>query len=120
MTRDPRFIGATIDVEFDQSPQFPRRPSCPDRWVWEGQTYHVDAVEAAWTDFERRGRMGGNMRPDHLERASRKGSFGVGRFFFRVRTPEGRVFDLYYDRAAASSKSGGWTLFQEWAEDESG
>lgn len=116
MSDDPRFIGVTVPVEFDEPPRFPRRPTCPDRWVWDGQTFRVRSVEAEWANFERRGRMASNMRPSHAERASRKGSFGVGRFFFRVRTTEDRVFDLYYDRSAAAGAGGGWTLFQEWEE----
>jgi hypothetical protein len=117
MSDDPQFIGATVEVEFDQPPAFPRRPPCPDRWVWEGRTYHVASVEAEWNDFGRRGRMASNMRPDHLARAGRAGSFGVGRFYFRVRTAEDRVFDLYYDRAAATAgRASPWTLFQAWGE----
>lgn len=114
MTPSPHFIGAAVEVAFDAAPPFPRRPSCPDRWVWEGQTYEVAEVESAWSDMERRGRMAANMRPAHAEQARRRGSFGVGRFYFRVRTRDGRVFDLYFDRAAAGKPGAGWTLFQEW------
>jgi hypothetical protein len=36
-------------------------------------------------------------------------------FYFRVQTEDGRVFDLYYDRAPKGSdhRKGKWFLFQE-------
>ena len=56
-----------------------------------------------------------NMRPDHLEAASRHRSWGVGRDYYRVRTDVGRVFDIYYDRAPKDSKDrkGGWHVVCE-------
>ena len=55
------------------------------------------------------------MKGAHLERANVKGSLGVGRFYFRVRTADLRVFDLYYDRSImnAFNTGGFWVLFQE-------
>jgi hypothetical protein len=43
--------------------------------------------------------MATNMRPAHAEAAAGRGSWGVGRFYFRVRVEDGRLFELYYDRA---------------------
>jgi len=42
-------------------------------------------------------------------------SWGVGRFYFRVRTDHGRVFDLYYDRSPknVNDRLGGWFLWRE-------
>jgi hypothetical protein len=59
--------------------------------------------------------MARNMRPSHAEAASRRGSLGVGVFYFRVRTAGGRLFDLYYDRAPkdVDNRKGTWLLFQE-------
>ena len=59
--------------------------------------------------------MGRNMIPPHLSRAERIGSLGVGRFFFRVRTEGGRIFEIYYDRAPtdAGNRKGSWVLFGE-------
>jgi hypothetical protein len=51
--------------------------------------------------------MARNMRPTHAEAAQRRGSWGVGRDYYRVRTGSGHIFDLYYDRA------GSWFLFRE-------
>jgi hypothetical protein len=93
-----RFIGETGEVAFDQPPLLEKKPTCPDRFVWLGETVEIAAVLSAWVDYIRRGRMTRNMRPAHAARASQRGSWGVGRFYFRVRTEGGRVFDLYYDR----------------------
>lgn len=59
--------------------------------------------------------MAVNMRPEHAAVASRRGSWGVGRFYYRVRTDTGRVFDLYYDRApkSADDRKGAWFLYRE-------
>ena len=63
--------------------------------------------------------MARNMRPDHALAAARRGSWGVGRDYFRVRTGvtagDGRIFDIYYDRSpkTASERKGMWFLFRE-------
>jgi hypothetical protein len=61
--------------------------------------------------------MAVNMRPSHIATASGRGSWGVGRFYFRVRLESGRIFDLYYDRApkSADDRKGGWFLLREMA-----
>jgi hypothetical protein len=70
---------------------------------------------AEWHDYGRRGRMSRNMVPGHAAAAARRGSWGVGQFYFRVCTDEGRVFDLYYDRAPKSvdERKGAWFLYRE-------
>jgi hypothetical protein len=62
--------------------------------------------------LRRRGRMSNNMRPAHASRASRLGSWGVGRFYFRVKVDDGRIFEIYYDRAPADAdnRKGAWFL----------
>lgn len=119
-TLSPRhFIGEPIEVIFDQPPALEKKPPCPDHFVWQGQTHRILAELEAWHDFERKGRMATNMRPDHAEVASGRGSWGVGRFYFRVRVEDGRVFELYYDRAPAGSKQrkGAWFLHSELSEE---
>lgn len=63
--------------------------------------------------------MRGNMRPAHAEVASGRGSLNVGRFFFRVRTDTGELFDLYYDRAMKSvdERKGQWFVYRMLEED---
>ena len=112
-----RFIGEPVQVEFDQPPRFEKRPDCPQRFVWQQETHHIAETLGEWQDYERRGRMAVNMRPSHLATASRRGSWGVGRFYFRIRVESGRIFDLYYDRAPnkAEDRKGSWFLLREMA-----
>ena len=109
------FIDEPVAVEFDRPPLLEKKPVCPDRFVWREETYAITACLAEWADFARRGRMARNMQPEHSQRAGLRGSRGVGRFFFRVRVADGRIFDLYYDRAPqdALRQKGGWTLYRE-------
>jgi len=116
---DTRFIGAVITVDFDQLPMLSKSPSCPDRFVWEGVVYEIIDLVAEWRDFRRRGRMAKNMKPTHLSIAAQRGSWGVGRYYFRVLTGQGRLFDVYYDRAPQSIdvRKGGWFLYRELVEE---
>jgi len=113
-----RFIGESIQVQFDQPPAFEKKPCCPDRFIWNGETHQIVEELSEWHDYGRRGRMERNMRPEHLTTASRRGSWGVGKIFYRVRTDRGQVFDLYYDRAPgkAGDRKGAWFLYREMSE----
>jgi hypothetical protein len=110
-----RFIGEPITVAFDEPPVLEKKPPCPNRFTWGDTTYEVAALLSEWQDFRRRGRMAQNMRPAHRASAERRGSWGVGRDYFRVRTATGRVFELYYDRAPknADDRKGSWLLYRE-------
>ncbi|HJS28561.1 MAG TPA: DUF6504 family protein [Anaerolineales bacterium] len=119
MTLQPiRFIGEPIEPLFAHPPPLEKKPGCPDGFIWGGQTFSVAELLSEWYDFSRKGRMAQNMQPQHAARASRRGSWGVGQYYFRVRTSDGRIFDLYYDRAPKSvdERKGGWFLFRELAE----
>lgn len=110
-----RFIDVKVHVIFDRPPELSKKPGPPNGFVWEGRSYRVEEVISIWFDYSRKGRMEKNMQPAHAEAAARRGSWGVGRFTFRVRTDDGRIFDLYYDRAPAEAgdRSGHWFLFRE-------
>ena len=110
-----RFIGASIEVVFDRPPALEKRPGAPDGFIWEGRAYRVVNVLQEWKDYGRRGRMASNMRPAHAAVAERRGSWGVGRFYFRVRTDTDEVFDIYYDRSpkGADQRKGAWFLFRQ-------
>jgi hypothetical protein len=110
-----RFIDEPITVVFDQPPTFEKRPPCPDGFVWRGEVFRVAALLSEWRDYGRRGRMASNMEPGHAALAAERGSWGVGRFYFRVRTIAGAIFELYYDRAPKGSaqRKGAWFLFRE-------
>ncbi len=109
------FIGEPVDVLFDIPPALEKKPDCPDGFIWKGAAYRIRELLAEWQDVQRTGRMARNMRPSHAATASRRGSWGVGKIYFRVRTNEGRIFDLYYDRAPkdVDQRKGSWFLFQE-------
>lgn len=110
-----QFIGEPITVLFDEPPLFSKTPHCPNQLVWRGETWAVVELLSEWRNYERRGRMKENMRPENVQRARQRGSWGGGRFFFRVRLNNGRVYEIYYDRAPHGSdeRQGSWYVFQE-------
>jgi len=109
------FISEEIDVEHESSPLLSKKPTAPDSILWKGQKFEVEEMISSWFDYSRKGRMAQNMRPENLMKAERRGSRGVGRFYFRVRMRGGRVFDIYYDRAPkdAGDRQGHWFLLRE-------
>lgn len=109
------FLDEPIQPVFNQPPLFEKKPTCPDAFIWRGETHPVTAVLAEWVDATRHGRMSRNMRPAHARRAAVIGSWGVGRFYFRVRTASTRIFDVYYDRAPGDStdRKGAWFVWRE-------
>ena len=110
-----RFISESIEVMFDKLPLTEKKPGPPDGFLWHGVEYRISDVLSQWQDFERRGAMAHNMRPSSIKKALRRGSYGVGRFYFRVRTESGQIFELYYDRVVKSvdERKGEWILFRE-------
>ncbi|MEW5829726.1 MAG: DUF6504 family protein [Chloroflexota bacterium] len=110
-----RFLDEAIEVEYDRPPLLEKKPTCPDRWAWRGETLRVTSALAEWSDFTRRGRFARNMRPAHAVAAASRGSWGVGRFFFRVEVEGGRIFDIYYDREpkGADQRKGEWFVYRE-------
>lgn len=113
------FFDDQITVEFDSPLIYEKTPVCPNRFTWCDQKYEIVDILLEWRDFERRGRSARNMRPAHAEAASTKGSLGVGRFYFRIKTDNNQYFDLYYDRAPkdAIHRKGSWFLFRELGEE---
>lgn len=109
------FIDQVISVFYHQPPLLEKKPACPDAFTWQDLTFQVVRMLAEWTDFQRRGRMARNMQPTHAATASSRGSWGVGRYFFRVETDSGRIFDIYYDRAPkdSSDRKGSWFVLGE-------
>jgi hypothetical protein len=110
-----RFIGEPIEAIFDRPPTLEKKPGCPNGFVWQGETYRVVELLSEWYDYTRRGRMARNMQPQHAAVAEQHGSWGVGRYYFRVRVEAGRIFELYYDRAPKDSdrRKGAWFLVSE-------
>lgn len=109
------FIGDPIEVEFDTPPLYEKSPVCPNRFSWQGKLYRIREKIGEWQDYERRGRMAQNMSPAHAAAAARRGSWGVGRFYFRILTDQNQIFDIYYDRAPkdADDRKGSWFIYRE-------
>lgn len=114
-TRPIRFVSERVEPRFDEAPILEKRPGCPAGFTWRGVDHPIAEVMSEWHDYARRGRALHNMRPAHAVVAERRGSWGVGRDYYRVITDSGRIFDLYYDRAPASAfeRKGAWFLLRE-------
>jgi hypothetical protein len=120
MTLKPiKFISEPVEPIFDKPPLYEKKPPCPDGFTWRDQEYRILRNLREWKDFSRRGRMAHNMRQTSQRKAARRGSIGVGKFHFRVQVENGRLFDLYYDRAvlSADDRKGSWILHQELGEE---
>lgn len=106
------FLLDPITVSWDEPPLLEKKPRCPDRFVWLERQFEIVELLGEWRDYRRRGRMASNMRPSHARRARVSGSRGVGRFYYRVRVRGGKVYEIYFDRAAAGTDpaSGGWFI----------
>jgi hypothetical protein len=109
------FIAEPIQAIFEKPPALEKKPGCPDRFVWRDEEFQIAEVLSEWHDYLRRGRMARNMTPPHAETAKKRGSWGVGQDYFRVRTDIGRIFDIYFDRAPRSSdhRKGSWFIYRE-------
>lgn len=112
-SQTPRFIDEAISVEYDTEQVRVKTPTCPNVINWRGQQFRIIQALEEWSDFTRRGRSARNMRPAHLASAVRAGSWGVGRFYFKVVVEGGEVFVIYYDRAPedVDNRLGQWFLF---------
>ncbi len=112
---DKCFIDETITVRYRQEPLLQKVPICPDFFYWREACFEVKCLLSEWSDLARRGQQSRNMRPAHLTRAEKLGSWGVGRFYFEVLTTNERKFVLYYDRMPKNVQEGRghWVLFSE-------
>jgi hypothetical protein len=113
------FYSEPISVTFERQPLLEKVPYCPGTFIWRGMTYQVVEMLSTWVDNRRRGRMARNMQPQHAQVAATRGSWGVGRYYFRVRVETGQLFELYYDRAPkdADARKGSWVLVGELKEE---
>jgi hypothetical protein len=114
------FLSEPITVRFDTEPLHPKSPPCPNEFTWRETAYRINRCLAEWSDFTRRGKFARNMQPQHAAVASKRGSWGVGRFFFDVETTGLKRFRLYYDRAPkdAEDRYGHWVLLAELEENK--
>jgi hypothetical protein len=109
------FIDKEVEVHFNKPPQRQKTPPCPDSFTWNGYQYRISEKISEWTDFTRKDRMARNMQLAHVVVAAKRGSLGVGRFFFRVLVDTKQYFDLYYDREIKNvdDRLGHWYLYRE-------
>jgi len=108
-----KFIGEEIEAVFKKGFVLVKKPTCPDSFKWRGEEFGITELISSWFDYERKGKKAKNMRKTHLDRASKKGSWGAGRFYFKVKDEKGRIAVIYYDRAPKNvhDKKGKWILF---------
>ena len=113
-----QFIGEEIDATFEKTPMYSKKPGPPSAFTWREEEFKVNETISTWFDYGRKGKAARNMREENLREAERRGSWGVGRYYFRVKTEGGRVFDVYYDRAPkdAGDRAGHWFLWREMGE----
>ena len=110
-----KFIDEEIQVGYVKAPLLSKVPACPDSFEWRAEQFTVERLISEWCDLARRGSQARNMRPAHLSRAEKLGSWGSGRFYFCVETTAGRTFALYYDRTPrrGDGGNGSWVLLYE-------
>ncbi len=106
-----------ISVKFRDEPLVEKKPGAPDAFIWRGKTYTIISVEREWHNYEIRGKMEkfyGQRRGNAPEMGPRKrGSWGIGKDYYQVKTDSGEIFVIYYDRQPAKSNKGQWVLLQK-------
>ena len=114
-----RFINNKIEVRYNSPPLLEKKPGCPDGFLWQEFQHNIFEVISEWHDYDRKGRMSKNLQPANAKKTSKRGSWGVGQDYYRVKTEENRIFDIYYDRAPKSvnHRKGAWYLYRELVED---
>ncbi len=110
-----RFIEESIEVTFQELPIIEKKPPCPDGFTWRNQKYEIIEILSEWRDYSRKGKMSNNMQPQHATIALKRGSWGVGLFYFRVIVQTKQVFDIYYDRSPidVDRRKGIWFIYRE-------
>lgn len=110
-----QFINELISVSFEKELVIQKKPICPTEFSWREKTYTIVELLGEWKDYHRRGDMLHNMSTEHTTTAERRGSWGVGTYYFRVKIQEERIFDIYFDRAPdnVDDRKGKWFIFRE-------
>ena len=110
------FYSEPITVKFRKEPLLEKKTGPPDTFFWRGKSYTVVLVEKEWHNYDSRGRIKkfySQRRGNAPEMNPRKGSWGVGRDYYRVKTDTGEVFVIYYDRQPEKTKKGQWILLKK-------
>ena len=115
-----QFIGREISVTLPEEFSLEKKPPVPLSFVWQGRTHVIADMLAMWHRYGKPEIKTQGGRPPYFVRSGRtQGSWGQGRAYFRVRTTEGRLFDMYYDRAPKGKRrAGAWFLWRELSPEE--
>lgn len=110
-----QFINESITVCYNSEPILEKKSGCPDSFIWREKEYRIIETISEWHDYKRKGWMSRNMKPAHASIAERRGSWGVGVDYYRVKTEDNHIYDLYYDRApkSADHRKGQWFIYRE-------
>ena len=109
------FIGREINVTLPSGFSLEKKPPPPRAFRWKCVVHKVTEMLATWHRYGKPETRTQGGRPPYFVRSGRtQGSWGQGRVYFRVRTEEGRLFDIYYDRAPKGQRRvGAWFLWRE-------
>ena len=109
------FIGREIIVTLPSGFSLEKKPPAPHAFQWQDKSHRVTEMLANWHRYGKPEIRTQGGRPPYFVRSGRtQGSWGQGRVYFRVRTEEGRLFDIYYDRAPKGQRrAGAWFLWRE-------
>ena len=115
-----RFFNQQIEVRYNSPPMLEKKPGCPDSFIWQDIHYRISEMLSEWHEYDRKGRMAKNMKPANARKAIKRGSWGVGQDYYRIRTEQNRVFEIYYDRAPknVNHRKGAWFIYRELVEDQ--
>jgi hypothetical protein len=109
------FINELIVACYDSPHTLEKKPGCPNSFVWRDEDIRIIELLSEWHEYKRKGRMTRNMKPTHAATAERRGSWGVGQDFYRIKTENNRIYEIYYDRAPKNveHRKGQWFIYRE-------
>ncbi|MBU7012599.1 MAG: hypothetical protein HXS46_18105 [Theionarchaea archaeon] len=111
------FYSEPIIVKFAVQPLLEKKPGLPAEFIWRGKSYTIIRLLKEWHDYRKRGKI----REFYTEkrgnapriRSGKRGSWGVGRDYYRVLTGSEEIFDIYYDRRPTRKQKGEWVLLRK-------
>jgi hypothetical protein len=115
------FYSEPIAVTFESEPLLEKRPGLPAAFIWRENFYKITKLIKEWHDYTKRGKMeefySENVYVPQMK-SEKRGSWGVGRDYYRVLTDSGEIFDIYYDRKPVGQKrKGEWILLKKVGEE---
>jgi hypothetical protein len=107
-----------IEVDFKREPLLEKKPGIPTSFSWRERVYLITGLIKEWHDYRLRKKMhkfySGRRGNAPSMKPGMRGSWGVGRDYYRVQTDSGETFDIYYDRKPRGQKiKGEWVLLKK-------